>query len=334
MNLNFLQKINLYQSSLIDYANIFSGLLTPQNKFFSLNEINKFKKDFSLGIPILLPSGLDYFEYEDQDKIFELTKEEICNLIFSFNDTNYVGLKRIVANGLKFSSLAKPKKEFYELINLINRYNQNQKKLISQYKESRNTIAAFQTRNFPHSGHEAIIKYLLSKVDYVVVNPLIGAKKKGDVNYKTLIQSYEFLIDKKFSKKVLISPVIANFFYAGPREACHHAIIRKNLGYTHFSVGRDHAGAENKYDVNLASKTAKNLESKLNIKIIETEGAVYCRKCKKSVIKNICEHNDKDFIDISGNKFRENLGKKMYYEYADIDLQKYLMDINLKLFQE
>ena len=37
-------------------------------------------------------------------------------------------------------------------------------------------------------------------------------------------------------------------FYAGPREAVHHTKIREKLGFEYFSIGRDHAGANNAYD--------------------------------------------------------------------------------------
>ena len=81
--------------------------------------------------------------------------------------------------------------------------------------------------------------------------------------YEALIKAYKYLIDKKFNSRVLILPTIVNMFYAGPREACHHAIVRKNLGFTHFIVGRDHAGAENVYNENLSSIVTKRFEKKL-----------------------------------------------------------------------
>ena len=35
--------------------------------------------------------------------------------------------------------------------------------------------------------------------------------------------------------------------YAGPREAIHHINLREMVGFNRFTIGRDHAGAENNY---------------------------------------------------------------------------------------
>ena len=37
-----------------------------------------------------------------------------------------------------------------------------------------------QIRNVPHFGHEAVFKYLLSKFDFLILNPIFGLKKKND----------------------------------------------------------------------------------------------------------------------------------------------------------
>ena len=333
MNLNFLNSIDSEKSSLIDYANLISNLLLPQKKFSDKKNLNFFFQDYSKGIPILLPYDLKCFNYYD-DKYFLLHIQDIVKGIFSLDNKQYVGIQRFILNGLKFIQNGKPKNKYNEFINKINFYNETQKNKIKKLSGKGYSVVAFQTRNFPHLGHEAIINYLLSKVDYVVVNPLIGPKKRGDAKNELLVESYNFLIEKKFNNKVYILPIIANMFYAGPREACHHAIIRKNIGFTHFCVGRDHAGAENIYDVNLASRITKKLESKLKINIIKTGGAFFCLKCKKSIVKDECNHSEQYLRDISGNNFREELINNRYYEYADIELQDFLRKKNKKLFQD
>ena len=35
-----------------------------------------------------------------------------------------------------------------------------------------------QIRNVPHFGHEAVFKYLLTKFDFLILNPILGLKKK------------------------------------------------------------------------------------------------------------------------------------------------------------
>ena len=35
--------------------------------------------------------------------------------------------------------------------------------------------------------------------------------------------------------------------YAGPREAIHHINLREMVGFNRFTIGRDHAGAENNF---------------------------------------------------------------------------------------
>ena len=54
--------------------------------------------------------------------------------------------------------------------------------------------------------------------------------------------------------------------YCGPREAIHHLNLREKLGFDIFTVGRDHAGAENVYHpqsaISLIKKITKNSKSK------------------------------------------------------------------------
>ena len=86
---------------------------------------------------------------------------------------------------------------------------------------------------------------MLNHCDAVVINPIVGPKKPGDVNSEKLKYIYENLLKPKFKNRIFFIPIRANMFYAGPREAIHHCQIREWLGFTHFSVGRDHAGSDN-----------------------------------------------------------------------------------------
>ena len=72
---------------------------------------------------------------------------------------------------------------------------------------------------------------------------------------------------KKYNRKISFFPVTANMYYAGPREAAHHAIIRKNLGFDIFTVGRDHAGAKNAYPPSAATELLKSLVAILELKL-------------------------------------------------------------------
>ena len=75
-------------------------------------------------------------------------------------------------------------------------------------------------------------------------------------------------------------------FYAGPREALHHLLVRQNLGFDYFSIGRDHAGAFGQYKPSSAVNLCKKFSKNFKIKTIYHSGAYYCEKCQKIVISN------------------------------------------------
>ena len=49
--------------------------------------------------------------------------------------------------------------------------------------------------------------------------------------------------------------------------------------------------------------------------------------CKKVLIKGQCKH--KNLINISGTSFRRSLKKKVLFDYADKNLQKYIHRNNI-----
>ncbi len=173
------------------------------------------------------------------------------------------------------------------------------------------TIAAFQTRNVPHLGHEFVQKAALTFTDGLLVHPLVGWKKPGDYNDEVIIRAYEELIKHYYPKDVVVLAVLRmNMRYAGPREAVHHAIVRKNFGATHFIVGRDHAGVSNYYGSYEAWDIFKEFPD-LGIIPLFIREAFYCKRCGGMVTEKTCPHGEEHRVKISGTKLREMLRSVM-----------------------
>ncbi len=171
------------------------------------------------------------------------------------------------------------------------------------------TIVGFQTRNTPHIGHEYVQKTALTFVDGIFINPVIGRKKKGDFRDEVILAAYEELIRYYYLKERAVMAILPmEMRYAGPREAIHHAIIRKNFGCTHIIIGRDHAGVGNYYPPYAAQDIFEEFPD-LGIVPLFFKTFYYCRRCQAVVNEKICPHPKTEHIDFSGTKIREMLLK-------------------------
>ncbi|MEM6529812.1 MAG: bifunctional sulfate adenylyltransferase/adenylylsulfate kinase [Chloroflexota bacterium] len=105
-------------------------------------------------------------------------------------------------------------------------------------------VVAFQTRNPLHRVHEELTKRAAAGIDGVLLlHPVVGMTKPGDVNHYTRVRTYKALTENYYDQdRVLLSLLPLAMRMGGPREALWHAIIRRNYGANHFIVGRDHAG--------------------------------------------------------------------------------------------
>jgi sulfate adenylyltransferase len=105
-------------------------------------------------------------------------------------------------------------------------------------------IVAFQTRNPLHRAHEELTKRAARQIGGgLLIHPVVGVTKPGDVDHFTRVRCYRALVDNYYkSGSVVLSLLPLAMRMAGPREVLLHAIIRRNYGCTHFIVGRDHAG--------------------------------------------------------------------------------------------
>ena len=144
-------------------------------------------------------------------------------------------------------------------------------------------VVAFQTRNPLHRSHEELTKRAATTVGgSLIINPVVGLTKPGDVDHYTRVRVYKALVEHHYDrKKTMLALLPLAMRMAGPREAIWHAIIRRNHGASHFIVGRDHAGpgkdSEGKpfYGPYDAQELAKTHSKEIGMGIIPFQEMVY-----------------------------------------------------------
>jgi sulfate adenylyltransferase len=170
------------------------------------------------------------------------------------------------------------------------------------------SVVGFQTRNVPHVAHEMLQKAALNLYDGLFINPLIGKKKQGDFKDELILSTYIALIDSYYPKQmVMFATLHTEMRYAGPKEAIHHAIMRKNFGCSHFIVGRDHAGVGNYYHPFAAQDIFKDYTD-LEIQPVFFPAFYYCKRCVMYSNERNCPHGQEFREELSGTNMRKMVG--------------------------
>lgn len=144
-------------------------------------------------------------------------------------------------------------------------------------------VVAFQTRNPMHRAHEELTKRAAGRVDgTLLIHPVVGMTKPGDVDYYTRVRCYKILVDRYYdASKTVLSLLPLAMRMGGPREAVWHAIIRRNFGANHFVVGRDHAGPGTDsqgrpfYGPYEARALAQSVQDEIGVKILPFDELVH-----------------------------------------------------------
>ena len=174
-------------------------------------------------------------------------------------------------------------------------------------------IVAFQTRNPLHRAHQELTFRAAKEAQAnLLIHPVVGMTKPGDVDHFTRVRCYEAVLDKYPAATTTISLLNLAMRMAGPREAVWHGLIRANHGCTHFIVGRDHAGpgrdtsGENFYGTYDAQDLFKQHEAEMGIKMVDFKQMLYVEERAQYYPANELP-KDATVLDISGTEMRRRL---------------------------
>ncbi|WBU55571.1 bifunctional sulfate adenylyltransferase/adenylylsulfate kinase [Paracoccus sediminicola] len=174
-------------------------------------------------------------------------------------------------------------------------------------------IVAFQTRNPLHRAHQELTFRAAREAQAnLLIHPVVGMTKPGDVDHFTRVRCYEAVLDKYPSSTTALSLLNLAMRMAGPREAVWHGLIRKNHGVTHFIVGRDHAGpgknsaGEDFYGPYDAQELFRKHEDEIGVKMVDFKHMVYVQERAQYEPADEIEEGV-TVLNISGTELRRRL---------------------------
>jgi sulfate adenylyltransferase len=303
----------------LDNMQLPDGTLWSIPIVFDMSAENIAKRDIKEGDRVVLEyldAPMAIFEVSE---IYQYDLERMAEKTYGTSDPRHPGVKKTLAYENRFIGGD---------ITLINEpvFNEPFKSFWLTPKQHMEALAdrdwkhtvAHQTRNVPHTGHEALMKqaWLAANEDMpvdnlntgVLVNAIIGQKRVGDyIDEAILLTQNELRVSGYFRDNVhMVSFTLWDMRYAGPREAIFHAILRTNLGCTHHMFGRDHAGVGDFYDPYDAQNLLKQHRTELGIKPVFLRENWYCPECLEVTNSALCGH-DSQSQSFSGSLIRSIL---------------------------
>jgi sulfate adenylyltransferase len=189
-------------------------------------------------------------------------------------------------------------------------------------------VVAFQTRNPMHRAHhEMSLRAAREMEANLLIHPVIGMTRPGDVDHYTRVRCYEHMQKHYPEQTTALSLLNLAMRMAGPREALWHAIIRKNYGCTHFIVGRDHAGPGNAadgkhfYEPYAAQTLLKEYEQEIDVTMVPFKEMVYVQDKAQFVPVDEVQPG-MQALTISGTELRRRLREGLeipdWFSYPEI----------------
>ncbi|MEM9229802.1 MAG: bifunctional sulfate adenylyltransferase/adenylylsulfate kinase [Pseudomonadota bacterium] len=176
-------------------------------------------------------------------------------------------------------------------------------------------IVAFQTRNPLHRAHQELtFRAAKDAQANLLIHPVVGLTKPGDIDHFTRVRCYEAVLDKYPSSTTSLSLLNLAMRMAGPREAVWHGLIRANHGCTHFIVGRDHAGpgknstGEDFYGPYDAQDLFRTHEAEIGCEMVDFKHMVFVQEKAQYEPADEVEEG-MTVLNISGTELRRRLAE-------------------------
>jgi sulfate adenylyltransferase len=303
---NTLDSIQISSRSECDLELMATGAFSPVNSFMNQQDFESVVKVMRLAdgtlfpIPITLPvdqadgiepgqdialrsSKNDLLAVMTIEEKYKWDLEEYAQSVFGSNDLRHPLVAEMHRWGEYFISgslrvLQLPR--HYDFKGLRQTPEETRQALA---KLGRPNVVAFQTRNPLHRVHEELTRRAVEEVDGVLLlHPVVGMTKPGDVDHYTRVRTYRALADGYFDpERIHLALLPLAMRLAGPREALWHAIIRRNYGANHLVVGRDHAspGVDSKgkpfYGPYDAQTIVEQYSNEIGVGVITFKNIVY-----------------------------------------------------------
>jgi len=302
---------------------LIDGTLWPIPILLDIDKDNVDKNNLKVGDQVILSYQSQPLALLDIEEIYQYDKQKIAQAVLGTTEKKHPGVMMIdqwrshfIAGPIQLVSEPQFQPPF-------DRFWYTPLQLHKIFKEKGwERVVAHQTRNVPHTGHEWLMKgsWFSANGDLsverlktgILVSCIIGPKRVGDYIDEAILLGHQKLHDAKYFRDDihLVSFVLWDMRYAGPKEAILHAIIRTNLGCTHHMFGRDHAGVGSYYNPYDAHRIFDQIpEGSLNIKPVRILEWWYCPICGEVTYSGLCGHIQKE-QPLSGTMIRSIIQDK------------------------
>lgn len=301
-----LPSVHLSERSLCDLELLATGAFSPLDRFMGAEDYQSVLAEMRLAsnhlfpIPITLPIANDADVKLDAEvslkdsrneivaimrveEIYEWDLTQAATEVFRTNDVLHPLVaemhrwgRRSISGQMRVLRIP-PRYDFREL-----RLTPSQTRARLQQLGAENVVA-FQTRNPLHRAHEELTRRAATEINGVLLlHPVVGLTKQGDIDYFTRVRTYNVLLNKYYDQKsILLALLPLAMRMAGPREALWHALIRRNYGANHMIIGRDHASPGNDskgnpfYGMYAAQELVQKFEDEIGVKVVPFGEFVY-----------------------------------------------------------